>query len=129
MSDSNETAVLGYLAGVILLAIFFWLTVGDAYGRYTIAFDPGKSIMSYELEHYTGGATGLVCLVAPFLLAYLPRHVVGQWMEAGWELSARAGLWFLGSGKKLAVFSWHHASRIPRALWEIVSKKLAGPGK
>jgi len=67
---------------------------------------------------------GLVCLVAPFLLAYLPRRVIGQWVESGWECSTRIGIWTLKNGKKLAVFLWHHSSRVANTLWKIVSEKL-----
>ena len=124
VSDSKETALLGYIAGVAFLAMFFWFALGDAYGRFMIDLNPGKSIMSFELEYYTGGATGLVCLAAPFLLAYLPRRVIGLWMEAGWDYSAKAGIWTLKNGKKLAVFLWHHASRAVHTLWKTVSGKL-----
>jgi len=124
VSESKETAVLGYITGVAFLAMFFWLTLGDAYGRFMIAFNPGKSIMGDELVYYTKGATGLVCLVAPFLLAYLPRRVIGLWTETGWEYSARFGLWSLKHGKKLAVFLWYYSSRAANTLWKIVSEKL-----
>jgi hypothetical protein len=124
VSDSKETALLGYIAGVAFLSIFFWFTLGDAYGRFMIAINPANSLMSGELEYYTGGATGLVCLVAPFLLAYLPRYVIGEWMLTGWEYSARASLWTLDNGKKLAVSGWRHASGAIRTLWETVSGKL-----
>ena len=124
MSESKETAVLGYITGVAFLAIFFWLTLGDAYGRFMIALNPGKSIMGDELVYYTKGATGLVCLVAPFLLAYLPRRVIGLWMETAWDYSAEVGIWTLKNGKKLAVFLWQHSSRVTSTLWKIVSEKL-----
>ena len=124
MSDSKETAVIGYITGVAVLSIFFWFTLGDAYGRFMIVFNPGTSIMSHELVPYTGGATGLVCLVAPFLLACLPRYVIGEWMQTGWEYSARAGLWTLDTGKKLAVSGWRYASGAIRTLRETVSGKL-----
>lgn len=124
MSDSKETALLGYIAGMAFLAIFFWLTLDDAYGRFIIDLNPGNSIMSDELEPYTGGATGLVCLVAPFLLAYLPRRVIGLWMESGWEYLARVGIWALKDGKKLAVYLWRHASRAAHTLWKALSEQL-----
>jgi len=59
VSDSKETALLGYFSGVVFLAIFFWLTLDDAYGRFMIDLNPGNSLMSAELELYTGSATGL----------------------------------------------------------------------
>jgi hypothetical protein len=124
VSDSKETAVLGYIAGVAFLAMFFWLTLDDAYGRFMIALNPGNSFMGGELEYFTGRATGLVCLVAPFLLAYLPRRVIGQWVESGWECSTRIGIWTLKNGKKLAVFLWHHSSRVANTVWKIASEKL-----
>ena len=124
MSDSKDTAVLGYITGVAFLAVFFWLTLGDAYGRFMIGFNPGNSIVSEELEFYTGSATGLVCLAAPFLLAYLPRYVIGLWVESGWEYSTRIGIWTLKNGKKLAVIVWHYSSRAAHSLWETVSGKL-----
>jgi hypothetical protein len=124
VSDSKETAVLGYIAGVAILAMFFWLTLDDAYGRFMIALNPGNSIMSAELEIFTGGATGLVCLAAPFLLAYLPRRVIGLWVESGWEYSAMFGIWILKKGKKLTVFIWHHLSRVTGAVWKILSEKF-----
>ena len=126
MSDSKETALLGYIAGMAFLAIFFWLTLDDAYGRFMIDLNPGNSLMSAELEPYTGGATGLVCLAAPFLLAWLPRRVIGLWMESGWEYLSRVGIWALINGKKLAVYLWRHLSRAARALWKAVSEKLDG---
>ncbi|MEN8206157.1 MAG: hypothetical protein ABFS24_09115 [Pseudomonadota bacterium] len=43
MSDSKETAVPGYIAGVVFLAMFFRLMPGDACGRFMIAFNPGLS--------------------------------------------------------------------------------------
>ena len=125
MSESKETAVLGYITGVAFLAVFFWFTLGDAYGRFTIAFNPDKSIMGDELVYFTKGATGLVCLVAPFLLAYLPRRVIGLWVETGWEYSARFGIWTLKNGKKLAVYLWCHSSRAAHTLWNALSEKLA----
>jgi len=116
--------VLGYIVGVAFLAMFFWFTLDDAYGRFMIALNPGKSFMGGELEYFTGRATGLVCLVAPFLLAYLPRRVIGLWVESGWEYSTRIGIWTLKNGKKLAVFLWHHSSRAANTLWKIASEKL-----
>ena len=124
MSDSKETALLGYFSGVVFLAIFFWLTLDDAYGRFMIDLNPGNSLMSAELEPYTGSATGLVCLVAPFLLAWLPRRVIGLWVESGWEYLAKAGIWSLKNGKKLAVYLWHRSSRAVHTLWKALSEKL-----
>ena len=126
MSDSKETAVIGYIAAVIIMAPFFWLTLGDAYGRFMIGFDPGKTIMSYYLQPYTRGMTGLVCLAAPMLLAYLLRATVGRWVEALWDLSAKAGDWLLVNGKQLALYSWRHLTRVARSLRSTVSGKSNG---
>lgn len=126
MSDSKETAVIGYIVAVVILATFFWLTLGDAYGRFMIGFDPGKSIMSQYLQPYSRGMTGLVCLTAPMLLAYMLRSVVGRWVDTAWDLSAKAGDWLLVNGKQLAVFSWRHASRAVSKLRKIFPEELNG---
>ncbi|MGB5178344.1 MAG: hypothetical protein WBP44_06410 [Gammaproteobacteria bacterium] len=126
MSDSKETTVIGYLVAVVILAAFFWFTLGDAYGRFMIGFDPGNSLMSYHLQPYTRGMTGLVCLAAPLLLGYVLRAVVGRWVDTAWELSARAGDWLLVNGKQLAVYSWRHASRLAGSLRKTVIEKLHG---
>jgi len=126
MTDSRESAWPGYLAAVILMAPFFWLVQGDAYGRFWIAFDPGNSIISGYLQYYTRGVTGLVCLAVPLLLAYLLRRVVGNWMDTAWELSARAGIWLLAKGRRLAEISWPHLSRAACTLWKVVTGKLDG---
>ena len=102
MSNSKETSVIGYIAAVIIMAPFFWLTLGDAYGRFMIGFDPGNTTMSYYLQPYTRGMTGLVCLAAPLLLAYVLRATVGRWMETLWDLSAKAGNWLWVNGRQLA---------------------------
>ena len=124
MSDGKETAVLGYIIGVVFLAMFFWLVPGDAYGRFMIGFNPAQSIMGHELRFYTGRATGLVCLVAPFGLAYLPRYVIGQWVEAGWDYSARASLWMLANGKRLAGIIWRRLSDTACVLRDSVHRKI-----
>lgn len=126
MSDSKETAVIGYIVAVLILATFFWFTLGDAYGRFMIGFDPGKSTMSYYLQPFTRGMTGLVCLAAPMLIGYVLRSVVGRWVESGWDVSARAGDWLLVNGKQLAVYSWQHASRIACSLRKTVIEKFNG---
>jgi hypothetical protein len=124
VTDSREKAVIGYLTGIAILSLFFWVTLGDAYGRFMIGLNPGKSMMSDELRFYTGRATGLVCLVAPFVLAYLPRYVIGQWVETGWEYAARAGLWMLANGKRLADIIWPYLSRAACTLWTVVAAKV-----
>lgn len=126
MSDSKETAVIGYIAALIIMAPFFWLTLGDAYGRFMIGFDPGNTTMSYYLQPYTRGMTGLVCLAAPMLLAYLLRATVGRWVEALWDLSAKAGEWLLVNGKQLALYWWPHLTRVARSLRSAVSGKFNG---
>ena len=126
MSDSKETAVIGYIAALIIMAPFFWLTLGDAYGRFMIGFDPGNTTMSYYLQPYTRGMTGLVCLAAPMLLAYLLRATVGRWVEALWDLSAKAGEWLLVNGKQLALYWWPHLTRVARLLRSAVSGKFNG---
>jgi len=126
VSDSKETAVIGYIAALIIMAPFFWLTLGDAYGRFMIGFDPGNTTMSYYLQPYTRGMTGLVCLAAPMLLAYLLRATVGRWVEALWDLSAKAGEWLLVNGKQLALYWWPHLTRVARSLRSAVSGKFNG---
>ena len=126
MSDSKETAVIGYIAAVIIMAPFFWLTLGDAYGRFMIGFDPGNTTMSYFLQPYTRGMTGLVCLAAPLLLAYVLRATVGRWMETLWDLSAKAGNWLWVNGRQLAVYSWRHLARVAYSLRRTVAGKFSG---
>ena len=126
MSDSKETAVIGYIAAVIIMAPLFWLTLGDAYGRFMIGFDPRNTIMSDYLQPYTHGVTGLVCLTAPLLLAYLLRGTFGRWMETLWDLSAKAGDWLLVNGKQLVLCSWRHLTRVARSLRSAVSGKFNG---
>ena len=126
MSDSKEIAVIGYIAAVIIMAPFFWLTLGDAYGRFMIEFDPGNTIMSYYLQPYTRGLTGLVCLAAPLLLAYLLRATVGRWVEALWDLSAKAGNCLLVNGKQLVLYLWYHLARLACALRRTLSGKFSG---
>lgn len=126
MSDSKETAVIGYIAAVIIMAPLFWLTLGDAYGRFMIGFDPRNTIMSDYLQPYTHGVTGLVCLTAPLLLAYLLRGTVGRWMETLWDLSAKAGDWLLVNGRQLALYLWRYLARVGCALRRTVSGKFNG---
>jgi len=126
VSDSKETAVIGYIAAVIIMAPFFWLTLGDAYGRFMIGFDPGSTVMSYYLQPYTRGMTGLVCLATPLLLAYLLRATVGRWMETLWDLSAKAGDWLWVNGRHLALYLWRHLTRVAHSLRSAVSGKFNG---
>jgi hypothetical protein len=126
VSESKETAVIGYFAAVIFMAPFFWLTLGDAYGRFMIGFDPGNTTMSYYLQPYTRGMTGLVCLAAPLLLAYLVRATMGRWVEALWELSAKVGDWLLVNGKLLALYLWRNLTRVACSLRRNVSGKFSG---
>ena len=124
MSREKDYALTGYITGTVLLAPFFWFTLGDAYGRFMIGFAPGQSIVSEHLVYYTRGATGLVCLAAPFLLAYLPRHLVGRWVEVAYERSARAGLWMLANGKRLAVLLWRRLSDAACSLRNSIHRKF-----
>jgi hypothetical protein len=124
MTTDKEYALIGYIAGTAVLALFFWFTLGDAYGRFLIVFDPGQSMASGYLVYYTKGATGLVCLAAPLLLAYLPRYVLGRWAEALWDFSARAGLWILANGKRLTIFLWRRMSGLAVTLQDTVSRKI-----
>ena len=126
MTDRKETAVIGYIAAVIIMAPLFWLTLGDAYGRFMLGFDPRNTLMSDYLQPYTGGMTGLVCLAAPLLLAYVLRGTVGRWMETVWDLSAKAGDWLLINGKQLAVCLWHYLARVACVLRRPVRGKFNG---
>lgn len=126
MSDSKENAVTGYIVAVVAMAPFFWLVLGDAYGRFKIVFDPTKSIMSYYLEPYTSAMTGLVCLAAPLLLAYVLRAVVERWVDTAWDLSARGSDWLYVNGKKLAVLAWWQLSNVASTLWKTVSGRFNG---
>jgi|GEM_PF-2418718 len=124
MTREKDYALVGYITGTAVLTPFFWFTLGDAYGRFMIDFAPGQSMVSEHLVYYTSGATGLVCLAAPFLLAYLPRYVIGHWVEAAYDLSARTGLWVLASGRRLVEISRPQLSRVACTLWNTVAGKL-----
>jgi len=129
MSREKDYALIGYLTGTALLAPFFWFTLGDAYGRFMIGFAPGQSMVSEHLVYYTRGATGLVCLAAPFLLAYLPRYLVGRWVEVAYELSARAGQWMLANGKHLTILLWRGLSDAACSLRDSVHRMIDGHRK
>lgn len=126
MSDSKEAAITGYIVAVLVMAALFWLVLGDAYGRFMIAFDPGKSLMSGYLRPYARGLTGLVCLAAPLLLAYFLRGVVGRWVDSTIALSTRFLDWLMPRARKLAAVLWHYGSSAVCSLWKTRSGKRNG---
>ena len=123
MMSDKDSALIGYIAGMVVLIPFFWLTLGDAYGRFMIVFDPANSLASQQLEYYTKGLTGLVSLISPFLLAYLPRYVIGRWVGELYDFSGKFGLWLLRGVHKLTVLIWRKASNAVRILRDAVSRK------
>jgi hypothetical protein len=129
MLSDKDSALLGYIAGMVVLIPFFWLTLGDAYGRFMVVFDPANSMVSQQLEYYTKGLTGLVSLVTPFLLAYLPRYVIGRWVGELYDFSGRLGLWLLQNANKLTVLIWRKASNAVRTLSDAICRKMNERGK
>jgi hypothetical protein len=94
------------------------LTLGDAYGRFMITFDPASSMISYYLEPYTGPATGLVCLAAPMVLAYFLRTIMANIVDSSWEISSNAIDWSLVNGKKWLIIAWQKSLQLKQAYSE-----------
>lgn len=116
MSQRYATTTTGYIVAAVVLVPFFWLTLGDAYGRFMITFDPAASMASYYLEPYTGLVTGLVCLAAPMVLAYFLRTIMANIVDSSWEISSNAINWLLVNGKKWSIIAWQKSLQLVHQL-------------
>jgi fermentation-respiration switch protein FrsA (DUF1100 family) len=130
LSHRNATTTTGYIVAAVVLIPFFWLTLGDAYGRFMIAFDPAASMASYYLDPYTSPVTALVCLAAPMVLAYFLKTIMANIVDSSWEISSNAIDWTLVNGKKWSIIAWQKAVQLSRQLKQAYTDKsttLLGP--
>lgn len=123
MSHRNATTTTGYIVAAVVLVPFFWLTLGDAYGRFMITFDPASSLISYHLQPYTGPVTGLVCLAAPMVLAYFLKTIMANLVDSTWEITLDAIDWLLVNSKKWSGIAWQKSRQVLHELTQ------ARPGK
>ena len=112
MSQRNTTTLTGYIVAAACLVPFFWLTLGDAYGRFMITFDPNSSSASYWLEPYTGHVTGLVCLAAPMVLAYVLKTIMANMLDSAREISSGVIHWLLVNGRNLLALAGQKGQQI-----------------
>ena len=123
MDDTKETGLVGYVVGVVIMIPFFWFTFGDAYGRFSVSFDPANSSIGHEIQPITRAVTGLVCFAMPLLLAYLPRYMIGRYAVAVEHRAGQFSYWALARGKKLAVFAWKWLVIAGHHGWNFLQKK------
>ncbi len=106
MAHRNTTTLTGYIVAAGVMIPFFWLTLGDAYGRFSISFDPAGSMASYYLEPYTYHVTGLVCLAAPMLLAYFLKTIAANSVDSARYITANTIDWLQANGRKWLPIAW-----------------------
>ena len=123
MSHRNTTTLTGSIVAAIALIPVFWLTLGDAYGRFVIAFDPNASFASYYLEPYTRHVTGLVCLAAPIILAYFLKTIMANTVDSALDIFTSAIDWLRVTGKKWLIIAWQKAVRVLQETKQACSRK------